>query len=290
MYNCTFYRTNLKNNSRDKHYFETSFYIISEEKEIPRKTTPSNIEESALDDNSCESTSSSLPNSDESYREGLKKGPQEKSVRASKVNLKTAKKWSLELKIDWLEFTVDDADQTLVSTMHCSVCKNYASDKMGNFVQGTSNIKQESVRYHFKSESRRKAIETKTVKERAAKNVLNPIEEGMMKMEKSVFERMEKLFRTAFFVAIKERPFTDFPSLLELQEANGVNLGETYCNSKSCKLFIDQIAGEKQDNLKDLLNHSDYFSVMSDSSTDRSVSEKEIVYVRLIKDGYPTMK
>ena len=109
-------------------------------------------------------------------------------------------------------------------------------------------------------------------------------------MEKSVFERMEKLFRTAFFVAIKERPFTDFPSLLELQEANGVNLGETYCNSKSCKLFIDQIAGEKQDNFKDLLNHSDYFSVMSDSSTDRSVSEKEIVYVRLIKDGYPTMK
>lgn len=194
------------------------------------------------------------------------------------------------MKIDWLEFTVDDADQTLVSTMHCSVCKNYASDKMGNFVQGTSNIKKESVKYHLKSECHRKAIETKTVKERAAKNVLNPIEEGMMKMEKNVFERMEKLFRTAFFVAIKERPFTDFPSLLELQEANGVSLGETYSNDKSCKLFIDQIAGEKQDNLKDLLNHSDYFSVMSDSSTDRSVSEKEIVYVRLIKDGYPTMK
>lgn len=71
--------------------------------------------------------------------------------------------------------------------MHCSVCKNYASDKMGNFAQGTSNIKKESVKYHLKSEGHRKAIETKTVKERTDKNVLNPIEEGMMKMEKSIF-------------------------------------------------------------------------------------------------------
>jgi hypothetical protein len=116
LYNCTFYRTNLKNNSRDKHYFETSFYIISEEKEIPRKTTPSSIEESALDDNSCESTSSSLPNPDESYREGLKKGPQEISVRASKVNLKNLLYWPLHL------FLVDPFSNPL-----CTIHQDWAS-------------------------------------------------------------------------------------------------------------------------------------------------------------------
>lgn len=80
-----------------------------------------------------------MPNPDESYR-GFEKGFPRKKCKDQ-----TAKKWSLELKIDWLEFTVYDADQNLVSTMHSSVCKNYASDKMGNFVQGTSNIKKESV-------------------------------------------------------------------------------------------------------------------------------------------------
>lgn len=37
------------------------------------------------------------------------------------------------------------------------------------------------------------------------------------------------------------------------------------------------------------MNECDYFSVLSDGSTDRTESEKEIVYVRIIKDFYPTV-
>jgi len=70
-----------------------------------------------------------------------------------------------------------------------------------------------------------------------------------------------KLFRTAYFLAKKERPFSDFPELLQLQNLNGLNLGKTYNNDKSAKVFIENIAQLYKDELKELLNSSNYFSV-----------------------------
>jgi len=72
---------------------------------------------------------------------------------------------------------------------------------------------------------------------------------------------MMKLFRTAYFLAKKERPFSDFPELLQLQNLNGLNLGKTYNNDKSAKVFIENIAQLYKDELKELLNSSNYFSV-----------------------------
>lgn len=79
----------------------------------------------------------------------------------------------------------------------------------------------------------------------------------------------------------------DFPRLLELQECNGVITGDSYKNDKQCKNFTDIIAQIYHDDMKTLLNDADFYSVLCDSSTDRSEVEKEIVYVRAINNGYP---
>ena len=111
-------------------------------------------------------------------------------------------------------------------------------------------------------------------------------------MEKGTEEKMMKIFRTAFHVAFYEKPFTEFPWLLELQECNGLLVGDTYKNDKQCKLFLEHIAGIYHADLKKSLISSDFcsdfFSVLCDSSTDRSETEKEIVYIRVMSDGYPT--
>ena len=101
---------------------------------------------------------------------------------------------------------------------------------------------------------------------------------------------MDKLLQTAFYLAWKERPSTDFPDLLDLQTLNAPGVWGTYHNDKAAKEFITHIAGVYQDNLQKQLHNSDYFRVFCDGSTDRSESEKELLMVRVIVDFYPVVK
>ena len=87
-----------------------------------------------------------------------------------------------------------------------------------------------------------------------------------------------------------ERHFTDYKDILELQNLNGLSLGETYCNDKAPKEFISNIAGSYFDDLKDLLKYSKYFSLFCDGTTDKSESEKEIITVKVLEICYPVVK
>ena len=49
---------------------------------------------------------------------------------------------------------------------------------------------------------------------------------------------MRLLFNTAYFIAKRERPYTDFEHLCQLQIKNGLNLGHTYMNDHACHDFI----------------------------------------------------
>lgn len=133
------------------------------------------------------------------------------------------------------------------------------------------------------------AVDAKLAADKKQRNEQSPIEKGLQKMDEKTLQSMDKLFQTAFYLAWKERPFTDFPDLLDLQTLNGVGLWGTYHNDKAAKEFITHIAGVYQDNLQKHLHKSDYFSVYCDGSTDRSESEKELV-VRVIEDFYPVVK
>ena len=112
---------------------------------------------------------------------------------------------------------------------------------------------------------------------------------GICNMEKAIELRLTKLFRTAYYLADKERPFTDFAGLIQLQNSNGADLGTTYTNDKAAQSFISSIAGVYFDELKYILSECDFFLVLVDGSTDKSDIEKELIFVRIIKDGYPTM-
>ena len=111
----------------------------------------------------------------------------------------------------------------------------------------------------------------------------SPIEKGLQNMDEKTLQNMDKLFQTAFYLAWKVRPFTDFPDLLDLITLNGPG-------DKAAKEFTTNIAGVHQDNLQKQLHNSDYFSVFCDGTTDRSESEKELVMVRVIADFYPVVK
>ena len=111
----------------------------------------------------------------------------------------------------------------------------------------------------------------------------------MKRVEESTLKKMEILFNTAYHIAKNEMPFTKFAGLCALQKKNGVDVGETYMNDKALSVFIQYIDNVMTSDLKKGLDQSYFFCVLSDTSTDHSTDEEEIVYVRYMSAGLPVM-
>ena len=54
----------------------------------------------------------------------------------------------------------------------------------------------------------------------------------------------EKCIRTAYFIAFQDRPYTDYPEIIQLQEANGLDLGYTLHGKTTCIDMVKCIAVE----------------------------------------------
>lgn len=75
------------------------------------------------------------------------------------------------------------------------------------------------------------------------------------------------------------------PCFYSLDEKKGLDVGKTYRNSKACSLFVKYIAKAERDQLTKTIEEAKFCSVMVDGSTDRSVKEEELIYVRVCKEG-----
>lgn len=135
-----------------------------------------------------------------------------------------------------------------------------------------------------------RALSTKTASEKKQQNQPSDLKKGFQNIDIKNSEILNKLFKTAYYIAVNERPFTDFPLLLELQECNGVSIGDTYRNDKSAKSFVKNIGGIYYDQVRNLLQNADYFSIFCDGTTDRTDTEKEVILVKVLEDYYPKIK
>ena len=105
---------------------------------------------------------------------------------------------------------------------------------------------------------------------------------------------MVKIFQIVFFITKDEQPFVQLPKLIELEKLHGVDLGNSYATDKACKKFSGYIAytlrRPLQLHLKSPETTYRYHSVFIDGTTDRSVAEREVIYVKVFKDGEAHMK
>ena len=155
--------------------------------------------------------------------------PSESSFQTTSKVYKFQEKWKTNRS--WLLFDSD------LNMMYCNVCKQYdKSQKANSFREGTSSFRKQNVDAHEQSDLHRRAIDSKRVMEKPANE--RPMEKLTTLMSQMEIEQMKILFRTAFYVAKKGKPFSDFPDLLKLQRANGVKISENYCNDKQAKTFI----------------------------------------------------
>ena len=101
---------------------------------------------------------------------------------------------------------------------------------------------------------------------------------------------LKKGFPTAYYSAINEKPFSDYPKLLDLQELNGLEVQKGYQTDRGAAIFIDDIAEQMKVPLKECLLDAKYYSILQDGSTNTSVSEQELIYVIFLNDGRAIIK
>ena len=102
-------------------------------------------------------------------------------------------------------------------------------------------------------------------------------------------ETTVKLFNTAYYLAIKTRPYADYNSLLELQKINGLDMGICLQSRTSATNIIDHIAKEfKLKLINELINNEKKISIIIDESTSISNKSMLVVYLRTVINSQDT--
>lgn len=95
------------------------------------------------------------------------------------------------------------------------------------------------------------------------------------------------MFRTAHAIALSNKPYSDFKWMCQLDQIKGLDLGSTYHNDKSCRVFIKAIAMTEREKIKTEVQSSDFVSILCDGSTDAAIIDNEIVYIRYVSKTGP---
>lgn len=90
-----------------------------------------------------------------------------------------------------------------------------------------------------------------------------------------------RVFRTAYYIAKHNRPYSDHPELLDLQGANGINVGRVLQSNVTCTEIIDCIAKTMKERLLTHMRNSQApFSILIDESTSLGKKTCMVVYIR----------
>uniref|UniRef100_A0A8C7YBF1 E3 SUMO-protein ligase KIAA1586-like n=1 Tax=Oryzias sinensis TaxID=183150 RepID=A0A8C7YBF1_9TELE len=100
------------------------------------------------------------------------------------------------------------------------------------------------------------------------------------------FETTARVFRTAYYVAKYNKPFTDFESLIDLQETNSINMGRVLHSKTVCVDIVDHVASQmKKEIMKRIIQNRSKITVLADESTNVGNKSTLIVFVKASVDG-----
>ena len=180
----------------------------------------------------------------------------------------------------WLDYN----PQT--NTAKCSTCVEFPnlSDPTSKIIKGFSGpFKLETFKKHEKSNQHMRCADAL----RARRNPeAAPIVKSIMKADEVMLNHLKTVFNCAYYIAKKNKPFSDISDLLVLLHKCDVNILPEYKNRKACKEFIHHISSTVQNDLIQNIMQSDFLSLLLDSSTDISGEEQNILYVRYLKEGH----
>ncbi|XP_057168177.1 sperm flagellar protein 2 isoform X2 [Ursus arctos] len=174
----------------------------------------------------------------------------------------------------------------ILNLMFCGLCRKHGVKSKGtqvSFFYGTDNFRTEFLNAHHLSEAHAKA----SLMEATSSSPVNHTATELMvtTMSKVTLGRVENLFRSCHAIAKTGRPLKDFIWMCKLDDMKGVDIGPVFRTNKSARTFTYFIAEVERRNLREKLERSKFFSVLSDGITDSSTKEAELVYVQFAHAG-----
>ena len=199
---------------------------------------------------------------------------------------------------EWLVIN-SDKESKAVTSLNCSVCTKYIDRIMSTkgFQQqwcseGSKRLQHSAAVDHAESTAHKMAFglflkdiglneRERTCKERLLLDCSGQqsIVDGLNVMNEKDFEQTKKKFETVYFLVKNEMSLNTYQKLLNHEEKHGVMLGTAYRNRTSGTLMIDFIAESLRNDFKKKFDKANFYSLLSDGSTDASVTEKEALFV-----------
>uniref|UniRef100_A0A3P9I7V3 DUF4371 domain-containing protein n=1 Tax=Oryzias latipes TaxID=8090 RepID=A0A3P9I7V3_ORYLA len=111
------------------------------------------------------------------------------------------------------------------------------------------------------------------------------------KSQDFAFETTARVFRTAYYVAKYNKPFTDFESLIDLQETNSINMGRVLHSKTVCVDIVDHVASQmKKEIMTKIIQNRSKITVLADESTNVGNKSTLIVFVKASKNSNCLLK
>ena len=104
---------------------------------------------------------------------------------------------------------------------------------------------------------------------------------SMQKQHQQHHASTKVVFNTAYYTAKNNKPYTDHPSLLDLQKINGVSVGNVLHSNVTCAAICDFIAEEMRSRLvAEMIGQRGPICILIDEGTTVSKKSAIVVYIR----------
>ena len=168
------------------------------------------------------------------------------------------------------------------SGMVCLSCQKYGNKTEGpgggQFAVGCKSYKLDSIVKHERSKGHEKSllIEKAQSQESSDSSAMKIIHT----LNKDIYQKLEKMFLNVFYIVTNNRPMTDYVWMCELDEKKGITLGKTYRNATAATCFLEAMAAVEYKKVAKDVQGARFISVIGDGSTDTSIKEQDLWYVR----------
>ena len=229
-----------------------------------------------------------------------------------KLVLSTAEKWITSSLAkycadEWLLIIENDEDKGFVKALKCKTCsefhdrivsmKGFAPQWSGS---GSTRLLHAAAIEHANSYAHGKSFDmymkskgldaterTNIMQDLLSENKQNDILVGISTMKKNDLEFTKKKFDIAYLVAKEEMPVIKYNSILALEERHGVKLGTAYKNENTAGTFMDYISKRLSKDLESKIDKVNFYSILTDGSTDSAIKENEGVFVSYLNPDPP---
>jgi hypothetical protein len=166
-------------------------------------------------------------------------------------------------------------------SMSCTWCTEL-NDK-GQFTWTSAKV--DTLNCHVSSNIHTRSVDIMAGSHRIITGVPTEAQKSIESLNKAIFDKLSLLFRTVHALSRAGRPYSDFVWMSQLDQAKGLDTGSTYLNCNSAKEFATYIAKSELNKIAEEIKNSKFVSILSDGSTDTSVTEVEIIYARVCIGG-----